>query len=83
MSELQCYIASALCIAFALTFTYALSQITQPLIAVTFGSVLVAIGSIFFLIGINKWNYYLYLLEILVSQGFRQNLYTERYRQTT
>lgn len=51
MSESQCYIASALCIAFALTFTYALSQTTQPLIAVTFGSVLVAIGSIFFLVG--------------------------------
>lgn len=54
MNKSQCYLASILCISFALTFTYPLAQFAPPLVAVTYGSILIAFGSIFFLIGINK-----------------------------
>lgn len=54
MNKGQCYIASTLCILFALIFSYPLSQFAPPLVAVTYGSVLIGIGAIFFLIGINK-----------------------------
>ena len=53
MSKIQCHIASILCISFALIFSYPLAQFTPPLVAVIYGSVLIAIGSIFFLIGVN------------------------------
>ena len=48
------YLASILCIAFALTFTYPLAQFAPPLMAVVYGSVLVGLGGVFFLIGVNK-----------------------------
>lgn len=54
MSKAQCYIASILCISFALMFTYPLAQFSPPLVAVIYGSTLIGIGSIFFLIGVNK-----------------------------
>ena len=54
MNKSQCYLTSTLCISFALTFTYPLAQFTLPLIAVVYGSVLIGLGGIFFLIGINK-----------------------------
>ena len=54
MNKLQCYIASTLCILFALIFSYPLSQFAPPLVAVIYGSVLIGIGSIFFLVGVNK-----------------------------
>lgn len=54
MNKAQCHIASILCISFALIFSYPLAQFTPPLVAVIYGSVLIAIGSIFFLIGVNK-----------------------------
>ena len=53
MSKAQCFIASTLCIAFGLIFTYPLAQFAPPLVAVIYGSVLIAIGGIFFLIGAN------------------------------
>lgn len=53
MNKGQCYIASTLCIAFGLIFTYPLAQFAPPLMAVIYGSVLIGIGSIFFLIGVN------------------------------
>jgi len=54
MNKAQCFIASTLCISFALIFTYPLAQFTPPLVAVIYGSVLIGVGSIFFLIGVNK-----------------------------
>lgn len=54
MNKLQCYIASSLCILFALMFTYPLAQFSPPIVAVIYGSTLIGIGSIFFLIGVNK-----------------------------
>ena len=54
MNKAQCYLASILCISFALIFTYPLAQFTPPLVAVVYGSVLVGLGGIFFLIGVNK-----------------------------
>lgn len=54
MNKAQCFIASILCILFALIFSYPLAQFTPPLVAVIYGSVLIVIGSIFFLIGVNK-----------------------------
>jgi len=54
MNKFQCYLASTLCISFALIFTYPLAQFTPPLVAVVYGSVLVGLGGIFFLIGVNK-----------------------------
>ena len=53
MNKAQCFIASTLCISFALIFSYPLAQFTPPLVAVIYGSVLIGIGSIFFLIGVN------------------------------
>ena len=54
MTKAQCYIASILCISFALIFSYPLSQFAPPLVIVIYGSVLIALGGIFFLIGVNK-----------------------------
>lgn len=54
MNKAQCYLASILCISFALMFTYPLTQFSPPLVAVIYGSALIGIGSIFFLIGVNK-----------------------------
>ena len=54
MNKLQCYIASTLCILFALIFSFPLSQFAPPLVAVIYGSALIGIGGIFFLIGVNK-----------------------------
>ena len=54
MNKGQCYIASSLCILFALIFSYPLAQFTPPLVAVIYGSALIGIGGIFFLIGVNK-----------------------------
>lgn len=54
MNKFQCYLASTLCISFALIFTYPLAQFAPPLVAVVYGSVLVGLGGIFFLIGVNK-----------------------------
>ena len=54
MNKSQCYLASTLCILGALIFTYPLAQFTPPLVAVIYGSVLIALGGIFFLIGANK-----------------------------
>lgn len=53
MNKEQCYIASTLCISFALMFTYPLAQFA-PLVAVVYGSILIGIGSIFFLIEVIK-----------------------------
>ena len=54
MNKQQCYLASILCTSFALIFSYPLAQFTPPLVAVIYGSVLIALGGIFFLIGVNK-----------------------------
>lgn len=54
MSKFQCFIASTLCIAFGLIFTYPLAQFAPPLVAVVYGSVLVGLGGVFYTIGANK-----------------------------
>lgn len=54
MNKAQCYLASSLCISFALMFSYPLAQFAPPLMVVVYGSVLVGLGGIFFLIGVNK-----------------------------
>ena len=54
MNKAQCYLASILCISFALMFTYPLAQFSPPLVAIIYGSVLIGVGSVFFLIGVNK-----------------------------
>lgn len=54
MNKTQCFIASTLCIAFGLTFTYPLAQFAPPLVAVVYGSVLIGFGGVFYLIGANK-----------------------------
>ena len=52
MNKAQCFIASTLCIAFGLTFTYPLAQFAPPLVAVVYGSVLIGLGGVFYLIGV-------------------------------
>lgn len=54
MTKEQCYIASTLCISFALIFTYPLAQFAPPLVAVVYGSALIGVGGVFFLIGACK-----------------------------
>ena len=54
MNKSQCFIASTLCISFALIFSYPLAQFAPPLVAVVYGSVLIGLGGVFFLIGANK-----------------------------
>ena len=54
MNRSQCFIASTLCISFGLIFTYPLAQFAPPLVAVVYGSVLIGLGGVFYLIGANK-----------------------------
>lgn len=54
MTKQQAYLASTLCVSFALIFSYPLAQFAPTLMAVIYGSALIGIGSVFFLIGINK-----------------------------
>lgn len=54
MNKAQCYIFSILSIALALIFSFPIAMAFKPIIGVIFGSALIGIGSIFFLIGVNK-----------------------------
>lgn len=54
MNKVQCFIASTLCIAFGLTFSFPIPMAFKPIIGVILGSALIGIGGIFFLIGVNK-----------------------------
>jgi len=54
MNKAQCFIASTLCIAFGLTFSFPLAMAVKPIIGVILGSALITIGGIFYLIGANK-----------------------------
>ena len=54
MNKSQCYLFSILSIAFALTFSFPLAMAFKPIIGVIFGSALIGIGGVFFLIGGNK-----------------------------
>ncbi len=51
MNKVQCFIASALCIAFGLIFSFPLAMITKPIIGVIVSSALIALGGVFYLIG--------------------------------
>lgn len=54
MNKQQYYLFSVLSIALALTFSFPLAIAFKPIIGVILGSVLIALGGIFFLIGVNK-----------------------------
>lgn len=54
MNKSQCYLFSALSIALALTFSFPIAIAFKPIIGVIFGSALIGLGGIFFLIGVNK-----------------------------
>lgn len=54
MNKAQCYIFSILSIALALTFSFPMAMAFKPIIGVIFGSALIGIGGVFFLIGVNK-----------------------------
>ena len=54
MTKAQCFIASTLCIALGLTFSFPVAMAFKPIIGVILGSTLVGIGGVFFLIGVNK-----------------------------
>ena len=54
MNKVQCFIASTLCIAFGLTFSFPLAMAFKPIIGVILSSVLVGLGGVFYLIGANK-----------------------------
>ena len=54
MNKAQCFIFSILSISLALTFSFPLAMAFKPIIGVILCSVLIAIGGIFFLIGVNK-----------------------------
>lgn len=54
MNKTQCYTFSILSIALSLTFSFPLAMAFEPIIGVIFGSALIGIGGIFFLIGVNK-----------------------------
>lgn len=54
MNKRQCYIFSTLSIALALTYSFPIAMAFKPIIGVIFGCALIGIGSVFFLIGVNK-----------------------------
>lgn len=54
MNKAQCFIASTLCIAFGLTFSFPLAMATTPIIGVILCSALIGLGGAFYLIGANK-----------------------------
>ena len=54
MTKVQCFIASTLCIAFGLIFSFPLAMAFKPIIGVILGSALIGLGGVFYLIGANK-----------------------------
>lgn len=54
MNKQQCYLFSILSIALALTFSFPIAMAFKPIIGVIFGSALVGLGGVFFLIGVNR-----------------------------
>ena len=54
MNKAQCYLFSILSIALALIYSFLIAMAFKPIIGVIFGSALIGVGGVFYLIGVNK-----------------------------